>query len=612
MPENQNHYNCKQVANVVGRAEMLCAIWYLLALMVFMHLTTLKDAGFLFWFYSFVVILFSVVAMLCKEQGITVLGVCAAYDICTKLNFKTIQQMLTTWKTKRPLSLLLTRLLVLAVSTVVILYLRVVVIGQGSPQFVESDNPASFSNSTQTRLFTYSYVNAYNIWLLLYPYPLCYDWSMGSIPLVEDISDIRNAITLTAALTTVILLIYAATGYGVGTQDNDPSSHIMKPTMHYSRKAHLLFSLAMLLLPFVPASNLLFPVGFVIAERILYLPSMGYCLLIALGFNAFKTLQRSTIKIWRFNLTLPAATAVYFVLIMFSIKTVVRNTDWWDTEYLAQAGMKTNPLNAKMFMTMGNVLAQKGQRRCEVYYREALHLRPHYIAAWNNLGLVLLNMNRSSEAEECYKKALTLKPDHVDTNMNMGHMLRLQGRWEEAREKYQVLLKRRPSFAIIRHHLGYVNEQLMLYKEAEGEYKKVLVSAPRHADTHIALARLLSSTDGIKKSDLSMNSQKRLKKAQEHYEVGLQYRPNDSQARTNLIKLLIHLRKLDEAGKQLAYQATMSPSDSAHGMYQLGQVFKQAGNTRKAIAWYKEALRLNPSLTSVASQIKELEQLENN
>ena len=50
---------------------------------------------------------------------------------------------------------------------------------------------------------------------------------------------------------------------------------------------------------------------------------------------------------------------MYFVLIMFSIKTVVRNTDWWDTEYLAQAGMKTNPLNAKMFMTMGNVLAQK-------------------------------------------------------------------------------------------------------------------------------------------------------------------------------------------------------------------------------------------------------------
>ena len=293
---------------MVGRAEMLCAIWYLLALMIYIHLTTLKNAGFHFWFYSLVVILFSIIAMLCKEQGITVLGVCIAYDICT--NYRTMQQTLTTWKIKRYVleylmvhsfdyllhrSLSLMRLLVLVVSTVVILYLRVIVIGQGSPQFVESDNPASFSNSTQTRIFTYSYVNAYNVWLLLYPYPLCYDWSMGSIPLVEDISDVRNIITLAVILTIVILLIYAAS-VGNGVETKNDVSYNEKPMKYHGRKMHLLFSLAMLLLPFVPASNLLFPVGFVIAERILYLPSMGYCLLIASGFDGFKMVQRSAIK----------------------------------------------------------------------------------------------------------------------------------------------------------------------------------------------------------------------------------------------------------------------------------------------------------------------------
>lgn len=42
-------------------------------------------------------------------------------------------------------------------------------------------------------------------------------------------------------------------------------------------------SLSLLVLPFLPASNLFFRVGFVLAERVLYLPSAGYCLLIALG-----------------------------------------------------------------------------------------------------------------------------------------------------------------------------------------------------------------------------------------------------------------------------------------------------------------------------------------
>lgn len=47
----------------------------------------------------------------------------------------------------------------------------------------------------------------------------------------------------------------------------------------------VLFSLALLVVPYLPASNLLFPVGFVIAERILYLPSMGACLLVAMAME---------------------------------------------------------------------------------------------------------------------------------------------------------------------------------------------------------------------------------------------------------------------------------------------------------------------------------------
>lgn len=36
----------------------------------------------------------------------------------------------------------------------------------------------------------------------------------------------------------------------------------------------------------------------------------------------------------------------------------------------------------------------QGLLACEKYYREALRLRPHYVAAWENLGLVLLNTGK--------------------------------------------------------------------------------------------------------------------------------------------------------------------------------------------------------------------------
>ena len=86
---------------MVGRAEILCAIWYLMAILVFMRLTKIKNASALFWLHSALVVLLSITALLCKEQGVTVLGVCAAYDICTKFSYKSIVQVINTGKVKR-------------------------------------------------------------------------------------------------------------------------------------------------------------------------------------------------------------------------------------------------------------------------------------------------------------------------------------------------------------------------------------------------------------------------------------------------------------------------------------------------------------------------------
>lgn len=67
------------------------------------------------------------------------------------------------------------------------------------------------------------------------------------------------------------------------TKDN--SIMISRMWSERKKKGTLLLGLLLLVIPFIPASNLLFPVGFVVAERILYLPSMGYCVLIALGIT---------------------------------------------------------------------------------------------------------------------------------------------------------------------------------------------------------------------------------------------------------------------------------------------------------------------------------------
>lgn len=55
----------------------------------------------------------------------------------------------------------------------------------------------------------------------------------------------------------------------------------------WSDGTHLTLSLGLCItiLPFLPASNLFFTVGFVLAERVLYIPSIGFCILVAMGLT---------------------------------------------------------------------------------------------------------------------------------------------------------------------------------------------------------------------------------------------------------------------------------------------------------------------------------------
>lgn len=70
------------------------------------------------------------------------------------------------------------------------------------------DNPASVA-PTPSRQFTYNYLVSVNFWLLLFPCDLCCDWTMGTVPLVEKITDVRNLATL-FTLSVFIALMWIA------------------------------------------------------------------------------------------------------------------------------------------------------------------------------------------------------------------------------------------------------------------------------------------------------------------------------------------------------------------------------------------------------------------
>ena len=114
---------------------------------------------------------------------------------------------------------------------------------------------------------------------------------------------------------------------------------ICKQKIPNSSSKIISLSLCLIIIPFLPASNIFFYVGFVVAERILYLPSLGFCLLTA---HAIDRITRSRNRSRRRKQAMQMAICC-LLLFTYAIKTYDRNNEWKDEISLFKSGIKTSP-----------------------------------------------------------------------------------------------------------------------------------------------------------------------------------------------------------------------------------------------------------------------------
>ena len=230
---------------------------------------------------------------------------------------------------------------------------------------------------TPFRQLHWSYICVLNLWLLLNPWHLCAEYSMGTIPGILSLTDPRNLLTLVTFITIISLGIYSVTG----------------------REKHhkvLLISLALMILPFIPASNLFFTIGFVIAERVLYIPSLGFCLMI--GYGTWYALRRTTDQK---ALSILLRLGLVYLLAIHTTKTALRNRDWYSSMTLFTSAVRISPDNAKMYSNLATVYENSGNRSvAEELLRQTIMVEPLYISGYMNLAHVLKKQERMDEAIE--------------------------------------------------------------------------------------------------------------------------------------------------------------------------------------------------------------------
>ena len=411
------------VASIVGRAEVLCCLLYLLTLISYQAACRAKSTlGAAF--FSFVACGFAVLSTAAKETGMTALLAAVAFDM--------LDVLVVGSRSKRCLAACATRSTLLVSLTAVMFkgscWLRG---ARLSPYFSFVDNPFASLPTRFTRALSALHVHVRYARLLLWPSSLSADYSFDCVPAVNDWWDGRNIASAS------LYMLLAWVGYGAVCHMQRGSSRCEHPTCQVlaAQQVHLVGgpdavqialakAVALIIIPAIPASHLLVDIGTLVAERLMYTPSVGYCMLLGVAWSvvaraltlqcAPSSLSRLPVGVCRWARRLWLLFGLC-ALIMGGAWTWTRNADWANSDSITLATVSACAGSAKAQVSLGTLHLQRGDfDLAKAAFRAALAIHVENADALYWLGRLAFMKSELSAAEPLLHAALHLNAGHSE------------------------------------------------------------------------------------------------------------------------------------------------------------------------------------------------------
>jgi tetratricopeptide (TPR) repeat protein len=227
------------------------------------------------------------------------------------------------------------------------------------------------------------------------------------------------------------------------------------------------------------------PIRDVIFEHRLYLPSIGFIVMITTSvFLIIRHIKRQWIE---------RAVILLCILIVFVLcgATYTRNMVWADEVTLWSDVISKSPKKARGYINLGHAYKNKGEfHRAIEYYKIALELnpddpvahnnladvyisiglydsaiehgqiaissRPEYVEAYNTTGLAYFYKGLNDRAILYFSNAISLNPFYAEAYSNLGSAYARAGFIEEAIKSYRTALRLDPGLAGANYNLGII------------------------------------------------------------------------------------------------------------------------------------------------------------
>ena len=480
------------IANIKSRDEILCFLFAIASLLAMVNYVKQKQTLQLVLSGVFIFL-----SLLSKENAIT---------------YVVIAPLTLYFFTRADKKQLITCTGVYAGVTALYFILRIAILG-GATNFTEiqlvNNSLIGAEGDFGKRFASSIYIMGRYIMLLFFPHPLSFDYSYNTFPLVT-FGDFRALLSL--------LIIGGLAFYAIkGFKTKDPVAYGI-----------LFFALTISLV-----SNIVFLIEATLGERFTYMPSLGFCIAIAMLLSKYfkvdfqKLNYKSLQDLLTDNKKMLTVAAV--ILALFSFKTFSRNRIWKDNFTLLTTDVNTNPESARIRYALGS----------EYVIARALQI----------------------DSLDDVQKATDLDSGIVNL------------------EKGVAIL---PSYSDAWYHLG------MAYKEKK-DYKNGIRCFEQARNM-----KEFKEIDFYIASGIAYGEDKQFEKAFADINKAIAIEPNSDEAYNNLGMYQTEADMLNEAIVSLNKSISLKASNK-NAMYNLGNTYARGGDFNKAIECYNKAILIDPA-----------------
>ena len=307
------------------------------------------------------------------------------------------------------------------------------------------------------------------------------------------------------------------------------------------RRRLLSFGIFVYLASVAAYSDIITPVPGLFADRFMLVPSLGWCIILALIlFFTFKVeIRKDSDQID--NLPKGLKYAFSTVFLFYSVITFSRNLDWkddltlfrHDITYVDQSAQAHNLLALHL---MQHSMSLNDRAEQEEYWKAAItqlrrsyQIYPYFYNVSFDLGRIYSLLNEADSAVFYFRKAISIDSTNSDAHLNIGRLLISQRKFSEAIPYFDYFIRKRPD-----EYAGYQNLSFIYYNL--GDYPKSI------SVNQVAIKKLPLLPDpliNIAQTFLTMNQGD---SAYVYAQRALQLAPND----LRLQKLLTNFQRVKQ------------------------------------------------------------------